>query len=287
MPCSRRGCRRPRSSCSRARSPRVPTKVIADVHGDWRAPTRLYGSRARRLLDPLADALARVGLRRADGVRTISALHERARPRGRPRARRRVPGLHGSRAVPRPAPAPLPETPTALFVGVLERYKAIDVLAEAWPTVRRARPGRAAARRRLRLADRAPAGERDRVEPTVCRQPRSPRRSTRRRCSSFPRARRAWAVSSSRRSAAAAESSAPASAGSPTSSPTARTASSSSRAMPRARRRARPRARGPRSSPSRLGQAAQGRAGTWAATPQEFARARCGTLVERVTRLPA
>ena len=29
-------------------------------------------------------------------------------------------------------PAPLPERPTALFVGVLERYKAVDVLADAW-----------------------------------------------------------------------------------------------------------------------------------------------------------
>jgi glycosyltransferase involved in cell wall biosynthesis len=33
-------------------------------------------------------------------------------------------------------PAPLPGTPTALFVGVLERYKAVDVLAAAWPLVR-------------------------------------------------------------------------------------------------------------------------------------------------------
>jgi glycosyltransferase involved in cell wall biosynthesis len=29
-------------------------------------------------------------------------------------------------------PAPLPESPVALFVGVLERYKAVDVLADAW-----------------------------------------------------------------------------------------------------------------------------------------------------------
>jgi glycogen synthase len=34
-------------------------------------------------------------------------------------------------------PAPLPETPRAVFVGVLERYKAIDTLVEAW---RRAAP---------------------------------------------------------------------------------------------------------------------------------------------------
>ena len=29
-------------------------------------------------------------------------------------------------------PAPLPERPVVLFVGVLERYKAVDVLADAW-----------------------------------------------------------------------------------------------------------------------------------------------------------
>ena len=52
---------------------RVPAKVIADVHGDWRAPTRLYGSQLRRLLDPLGDVLARIGLRRADAIRTVSA----------------------------------------------------------------------------------------------------------------------------------------------------------------------------------------------------------------------
>jgi glycosyltransferase involved in cell wall biosynthesis len=34
-------------------------------------------------------------------------------------------------------PAPLPTRPLALFVGVLERYKAVDVLADAW---RRAAP---------------------------------------------------------------------------------------------------------------------------------------------------
>jgi hypothetical protein len=50
----------------------VRTPVILDVHGDWRSPTRLYGSPARRLLSPLADRLALSALRRADAVRTIS-----------------------------------------------------------------------------------------------------------------------------------------------------------------------------------------------------------------------
>jgi glycosyltransferase involved in cell wall biosynthesis len=114
---------------------RVPAKVIADVHGDWRAPTRLYGSRARRLLDPLADMLARVGLRRADGVRTISGYTT-----GLVRAAGREPdGEFPAYMDLEPflgPPAPLPEAPAALFVGVLERYKAVDVLAAAWPAVR-------------------------------------------------------------------------------------------------------------------------------------------------------
>ena len=33
---------------------RADTAVIADLHGDWRAPTRLYGSRLRGVLSPVA-----------------------------------------------------------------------------------------------------------------------------------------------------------------------------------------------------------------------------------------
>ena len=50
----------------------VRAPVILDVHGDWRSSTRLYGSPARRLLNPLADRVAVSALRRADAVRTIS-----------------------------------------------------------------------------------------------------------------------------------------------------------------------------------------------------------------------
>ena len=120
---------------------RVPTKVIADVHGDWRAPTRLYGSRARRLLDPLADALARVGLRRADGVRTISGYTSRLVRGGGREPDAEFPAYMDLEPFLAAPPATLPETPTALFVGVLERYKAIDVLATAWPAVRARVPG--------------------------------------------------------------------------------------------------------------------------------------------------
>jgi glycosyltransferase involved in cell wall biosynthesis len=37
-------------------------------------------------------------------------------------------------------PSPLPERPQALFVGVLERYKGVDVLVDAWRDVERRVP---------------------------------------------------------------------------------------------------------------------------------------------------
>jgi glycosyltransferase involved in cell wall biosynthesis len=111
---------------------RVPTKVLADIHGDPAAPTRLYGSPRRKALAPLADALARYGLRRSDGVRTISAYTSGlVREVGvEPTAEFAAfmdlePFLVKEPVLP-------PERPVALFVGVLERYKAVDVLADAW-----------------------------------------------------------------------------------------------------------------------------------------------------------
>jgi glycosyltransferase involved in cell wall biosynthesis len=116
---------------------RSRARVIADIHGDPGSATRLYGSPLRKLLSPAGDFLARRGLRGADGVRTISAYTS-----GVVRATGVEPtgtfaafmDLEPFLASP---PAPLPERPVALFVGVLERYKGVDVLAEAW---RRAAP---------------------------------------------------------------------------------------------------------------------------------------------------
>jgi glycosyltransferase involved in cell wall biosynthesis len=111
---------------------RVPTRVIADIHGDPAAPARLYGSPSRRALAPLADALARYGLRRADGVRTISAYTSGVvRAAGVEPTAEFAAFMDLEPFTERPS-EPLPQRPTALFVGVLERYKAVDVLAEAW-----------------------------------------------------------------------------------------------------------------------------------------------------------
>ena len=88
-----------------------------------------------RLLSPLVDALDRYGVRHSDAVRAL-ALHGDARAgRARRAARRRVSHVHGPLRLHRAAAAASPETPTALFVGVLERYKNIDGLVAAWRRV--------------------------------------------------------------------------------------------------------------------------------------------------------
>jgi glycosyltransferase involved in cell wall biosynthesis len=111
---------------------RVDSAVIADLHGDWRAPTRLYGSRLRGALNPVADRVALSGLRNADGVRTITG-YTTSLVRGL--------GLEPADEFPaymdfdsflQTPTQPLPDRPQALFVGVLERYKNVDGLADAW-----------------------------------------------------------------------------------------------------------------------------------------------------------
>ena len=111
---------------------RSDARVVLDLHGDWHQSARLYGSRLRRFGAPVVDLLAKVGVRRADGVRTLSDFTtDLVREEGvEPVAE--FPafvdfGLY--RELPR---APLPARAALLFVGVLEEYKGIDVLAEAW-----------------------------------------------------------------------------------------------------------------------------------------------------------
>jgi glycosyltransferase involved in cell wall biosynthesis len=114
---------------------RSRARVVVELHGDWRTATRLYGSRFRRVLEPVTEPVARAALRRADVVRTISGYTtELIRPLGREPAAVFPAYVDLSAFVERP-PAPLPDAPVVLFVGVLERYKGVDVLAEAWPRV--------------------------------------------------------------------------------------------------------------------------------------------------------
>jgi glycosyltransferase involved in cell wall biosynthesis len=112
-------------------------KLILDVQGDWHETTRLYGSPLRRLLNPVNDALAPLAVRGADAVRTVSTQTTGlVRSLGVSPAAVFPSYVDAEAFLDRP-PAPLPERPCALFVGVLERIKAFDTLAEAW---RRAAP---------------------------------------------------------------------------------------------------------------------------------------------------
>jgi len=122
---------------------RSRAKVILDLHGDWRAATRLYGAPLRRVFAPFGDLLSRMAVRQADGVRTISAYTTGlVRSEGvEPAAE--FPAFMDLEPFVAEQPASLPSEPRALFVGVLERYKAIDVLAAAWPLVLARLPGAA------------------------------------------------------------------------------------------------------------------------------------------------
>jgi glycosyltransferase involved in cell wall biosynthesis len=110
---------------------RVPARVVAEVHGDWRTSTRLYGSGSRRALAGIGDLVAASALRRSDAVRTVSPFTTRLL---------RELGVETAAAFPAymdlepfaGAPRPLVAQPVALFVGVLEAYKNVDGLAAAW-----------------------------------------------------------------------------------------------------------------------------------------------------------
>ena len=111
-------------------------KLIVEVHGDWRTFSRSYGSPVRRLLGPAADRAAALAVRRADATRALSrftsGLVEDVR--GRP-ASASFPTYSDLSVFVEAPVAPLPARPTALFVGVLEAYKNVDGLAEAWRLV--------------------------------------------------------------------------------------------------------------------------------------------------------
>jgi glycosyltransferase involved in cell wall biosynthesis len=115
-------------------------RLIVEIHGDWRSSTRLYGSRVRSLLAPVADRVAALVVRRADAVRTLSPFttglveREGVRPAA---TFTTFSDLEAFTVTPR---APLPVRPRALFVGVLERYKNVETLVAAWRMVARALP---------------------------------------------------------------------------------------------------------------------------------------------------
>ena len=114
---------------------RTGVPVIVELHGDWRTFGRLYGSTARRAIARAADAVGTWAVRRSAKVRAVSPYTERlAREVGRTPAGV-FPAFMDLHPFTTP-PAPLPAEPVALFIGVLEPYKNIDGLAEAWRLAR-------------------------------------------------------------------------------------------------------------------------------------------------------
>jgi glycosyltransferase involved in cell wall biosynthesis len=120
---------------------RSDAKLIVEVHGDWRTFTRGYGSPARRLLSPFTDRVADVALRRADATRALSGFTSGLIDgvRGTP-ASIAFPTYSDLSSFTAAPLAPLPERPTAVFVGMLEAYKNVDGMAAAWRRVAAARP---------------------------------------------------------------------------------------------------------------------------------------------------
>jgi len=114
--------------------------VIVEIHGDFRTATRLYGSGARRLLAPLADFGARLAVKRADRVRTVGPFTSRVVRDCGVEPDASFPAFTDVSTFATPPTAPLPARPAFLFVGVLERYKNIECLVEAWRRVARWEP---------------------------------------------------------------------------------------------------------------------------------------------------
>ena len=158
---------------------RSDAAVVVEIHGDWRTWSRLYGSRARAVVAPLADRAALVAIRGADAVRTLSPFTTGiVRDAGVEPA-----GVFTTytelTAFSEPPVAPLPDAPVALFIGVAERYKNIHAIAEAWRLAAPRVPGRDPPARRRRPSPRRPGGARAR--PSRPRHVGSATRDVRRR----------------------------------------------------------------------------------------------------------
>jgi glycosyltransferase involved in cell wall biosynthesis len=111
-------------------------KLLVDLHGDWRTAPRLYGSPMRRLVAGLTDRAAVYSLRRADGIRAISAYTAGLAGQATGREPLSVfPAYFDLETFTAEAVHPLPDPPAIAWVGVLQRYKNPRMLADAWRVV--------------------------------------------------------------------------------------------------------------------------------------------------------
>jgi glycosyltransferase involved in cell wall biosynthesis len=114
---------------------RVPARVLLEVHGDWRTATTLYGSPLRRLLEPASLTAARVAVRAADAVRTVGPFTTSLVHRVGVEPAATFTTYSDTSAFTASPPVPVPDVQRALFVGVAERYKNVQGLADAWRRV--------------------------------------------------------------------------------------------------------------------------------------------------------
>lgn len=110
--------------------------IQIEIHGDWKTATRLYGSGIRRLVAPAADRVAEWAIVHADRVRVVSELlGEMVVATGYTGVvDRHIAYSDYETFLDRPV-VPAPDRPIAVFVGVLEPYKAVDVLLDSWVAV--------------------------------------------------------------------------------------------------------------------------------------------------------
>lgn len=115
--------------------------VEIEVHSDWRAAPRLYGSRARRPLALISDRACVWALRRAGRVRVVSeAGRQWVREAGYKGPVDIYVQFSEFAKFMEARPVPLPEQPSVAFIGALQRCKAVDVLIDCWPSVLRRVP---------------------------------------------------------------------------------------------------------------------------------------------------
>ena len=110
--------------------------IQIEIHGDWGTASRLYGSGLRKIVAPVSDRLAEWAIVHADRVRVVSELlGEMVAATGfSGEIDRHIAYSDYETFLDRPV-VPAPDGPVAVFVGVLEPYKAVDVLLDAWVAV--------------------------------------------------------------------------------------------------------------------------------------------------------